>query len=420
MKNARHLGAPLTEVEWALRKITEVFAHELASPRNEPVWSEFEWRIARAVAAMHGVSSLLRGSTWVVPNIWSEFLDEQRRQSLARHSEIVRLLDTIDSQARRAGIALVALKGAALYSNGVYAAGERPMGDIDLLIRDGGARATARLLDGCGYTASSNFRRHLVFEPRNSKIVTRVPLGEHIDSPIKIEVHTAISEHLPVAAVDITHRIYPANAHKGLNSYPSVTSLMMHLILHAAGNIRARALRLIQLHDIAALSARFNNEDWSELCAALVNESGLWWAFPPLVPTSRYYPGTIPPAVMVSLEADCPWLLRQRARRQCLTDVSWSNIRIEAFPGLEWSQTPIEALKFMSGRIKPSKEALSELQEGAAQIPGSRSIGWYESSHGARIIRWIFSKPPRIQTLLAVRAALSQSDREFDASAPLG
>jgi hypothetical protein len=279
----------------------------------------------------------------------------------------MRLLDAIDSHARQAGLALVALKGAALYASGIYSAGERPMGDIDLLIRNEDARATARLLDACGYVASSNFRRHQVFEPRNGKVATRVLLGEHIDSPLKVEVHTRISENLPVVATDITHCIFPNKIHAGINAYPSATSLMMHLLLHAAGNIRARALRLIQLHDIAALAARFNSDEWGDLFATRLNGRSLWWAFPPLLLTAHYYPRAIPAAVLASVEADCPWMLRQRARRQRLTDVSWSNIRIEAFPGLEWSRTPSEALKFMLSRIKPSREALSELQERAAQ-----------------------------------------------------
>jgi hypothetical protein len=91
-----------------------------------------------------------------------------------------------------------------------------------------------------------------------------------------------------------------------------------------------------------------------------------------------------------------------------LTDVSLSNIRIEAFPGVEWSRTPREALAFMIGRIWPSPEARLELEEGAAQIPDSSTVPWYGISHGARILRWVFSRPPRVQTLLSVRAALAQ------------
>jgi hypothetical protein len=67
-------------------------------------------------------------------------------------------------------------------------------------------------------------------------------------------------------------------------------------------------------------------------------------------------------------------------------------------------------LQFMRSRVWPSREARSELKEGAAQIPGSATIPWYGISHGARILRWIFTRPPRVQTLLPVRAALAAGD----------
>jgi hypothetical protein len=180
----------------------------------------------------------------------------------------------------------------------------------------------------------------------------------------------------------------------------------MHLWLHAAGNMRARALRLIQLHDIALLCKRLEAGEWEELFAARPNGRTLWWALAPMMLTARYYPGTIPSGLLARL-TECPWLLRKRARKQHLADVSWSNIRIEAFPGVEWSGTPREALAFMAGRIWPSREARLELKEGAAQIPDSSTIPWYGISHSARILRWVVSRPPRVQTLLNVRAALA-------------
>jgi hypothetical protein len=35
-------------------------------------------------------------------------------------------------------------------------------------------------------------------------------------------------------------------------------------------------------------------------------------------------------------------------------------------------------------------------------------VPWYGISQGARMLRWAFSKPPRVQALLPVRAALAQ------------
>jgi hypothetical protein len=71
---------PSTILQAMLRKITERFARELAEPAPlAPEWSEFEWIVARAVAAMHGVSPLLsRTLCWQGPVGWAEFLEEQR------------------------------------------------------------------------------------------------------------------------------------------------------------------------------------------------------------------------------------------------------------------------------------------------------------------------------------------------------
>lgn len=56
------LAAPvLSQVAAALRKTTESLVRELVDPTNQaPSWTDFEWRIARAVAGMQGVSSLLQ------------------------------------------------------------------------------------------------------------------------------------------------------------------------------------------------------------------------------------------------------------------------------------------------------------------------------------------------------------------------
>jgi hypothetical protein len=396
----------LDGVAAALRNTTEVLARELACSSNQaPTWTEFEWLIARSVVAMHGIASLLlMNLRWLGPPAWQQFLDEQRRQTAARHVLIAELLDMIDARARTANVVLVALKGAALHARKIYAAGERPMADIDLLVHADDASAAARLLTDCGYAASCNIRRHQIFLPVDRGKLDPKILGEHVDTPIKIELHTRIYEHLPVSVTDITPEVYPFRPIAGLNSYPSSIALMLHLLLHAAGNIRARALRLIQLHDIAALAGHFTKDDWSGMLSPSVQRSKLWWAFPPLALTSNYYPRSIPPEVLASVRKQCPRLLR--ARRFSLTDVSWSNIRIEALPGWEWSRTPREVAQFLGSRIWPSAIARAELKKGAAAIPGSCTVGWYESSHRTRILRWVFSRPPRVQTLLSVRAAL--------------
>jgi hypothetical protein len=399
---------PLAKVESALREVTETLAREVTDPTDEPpLWGEFEWRVARAVATMQGISSLLyAGLRWKSPVGWRLFLEEQRNHIEGRHRKIARLLHRIDAQAAREGIALVALKGAALHAIGLYATGERPMADVDLLAHEADVKTATRLLEDCGFEGTFTSWRDRLFEPRVR--TTSASFGEHIDNPIKIELHTSIRERLPVSETDITQFVFPRETHVGLNSYPSAASLMMHLLLHAAGNMRAHGLRLIQLHDIARLAQQFVPSDWEKILAARPNDQALWWAVPPLMLAARYYPSAIPSFVIARLDEECPWLLDKFARRQRLADVSWSNIRAKALPGIEWSRTPHEAFSFTISRIWPSCETRLELKRFASFHTGGSEIPWYGISQLGRILRWVFSNPPRVQTLLAIRAALAQ------------
>src|SRR5882762_2578698 len=117
----REIPEPVA-LDRTLRKITEVLAKELACPTQAaPDWSEFEWIVARAVAAMHGVSPLLsRVLRWQGPAGWRGFLEEQRAHTAKRHVRIEDLLLRLNQRAREAGVAAVALKGVALQAVGVY------------------------------------------------------------------------------------------------------------------------------------------------------------------------------------------------------------------------------------------------------------------------------------------------------------
>jgi hypothetical protein len=401
---------PLAKAAAALFEITELLAREIVAPTDQrPPWGDFEWRIARAVAAMQGISSLLSaGLRWKGPDSWRRFLEEQRDHVSGRQRRIAKLLDRIDFSARREGIPLMALKGVALHGLGVYEEGERPMADVDLLVRGADTNAITRLLGKCDYDVTFKTWRHHLFESRLTHASNVIALGEHVDNPIKIELHTSIRERLPVSETDITRFIFPIAPQAGLNAYPSMASLMLHLLLHAAGNIRAHALRFIQLHDIAQLAKRFGPSDWEELLKTRPNNQSLWWAAAPLTLTARYFFAVVPAFVIENVNAECPWLLRRRSSRHCLADVSWSNIKIYAFPGIEWARSPREALKFMVSRILPTRESRMELECFNSHHPGAAEIPWYGISQVARALRWAFAKPPRVQTLLTVRAALAE------------
>ncbi|RPI62408.1 MAG: hypothetical protein EHM50_04045, partial [Lysobacterales bacterium] len=336
---------PFAVVAKALRKTTEHLAAEVVqSSASPPDWSELEWAIARSAAAMQGMSALLANNlSWDGPPTWRAFLAEQREQSVLRDARIGALLAQIDAAARERGVACIALKGAALRTLDLYRRGERPMGDVDLLVANGDLNAIAAAMADIDYVEAGSTQRHRKYEPRR-KVVPH-GFGEHIDNPLRIEVHTAIAEPLPVRKVDITERLKRSSAQPGVNNYPDLVSLLLHLLLHAAGNVRAHALRQVQLHDIAMVAGLLYEREWSALFEQHHANESPWWLFPPLALTARYYPTHVPQEVVRAARAACPRVLRLATDRQSLTDVSWSNLRIHAFPGIEWSRTPLDALR---------------------------------------------------------------------------
>jgi hypothetical protein len=397
--------------ERALRSTTTRLAQELVQPTPAaPSWDDFEWDIARAVAAMQGVSALLeRHLIWRGPERWQAFLLDQREQGVKRDLRIAALIAALDECLRRENIPVVGLKGSALRVFRVYPVGDRPMGDIDLLAREADFPAVSRALDTLGFAAAYTTRRHAVFT--DCPLRAAHDFGEHIDNPLKIELHSCIAEALPITTVDITARLWPAPAAAGMNPYQDTGALLAHLLLHCAGNMRAHALRLIQLHDIARLLPHMGADDWAKLLRPRRPADGSWWMLPPLLLAQRYAGALLPSDVHAELLACCPPRLARAARRFTLHEVSWSNLRIAAFPGIEWSQSFGESLRYARTRIIPDSEARAEVALWAQVHPQIQGIPWYEVPHMVRILRWVFSSPPRVQTMNSVLAALASEGR---------
>jgi len=394
---------PLGIVRHGLRRTTEALAAELARPgATTPAWNELEWRLATAVAVAHGVSPLLCGCCAWENAPWRRFLESQREHVELRHRRIDALLQRIDADARAAGLALVPLKGAALHALGIYAPGERPMADIDLLVREDDAAAAIQLLLQLGYVESFAQWKHRVFKPATGQPFAG--LGEHRDTPVNIELHTRIRERLPVSLVDISARVQPRQPRPGLNPYPSHGALMSHLLLHAAGNMCGRSLRLLHLHDIALLAARMAAGDWAVLWDG--DTEPPWWALPPLRLAARHYPEAIPAAVLARLERDCPLLLRTISRRQNLTRVSCSELWLHAFAGIEWSRSVHEAGRYLRNRVSPPQEALEERADMARTQLWLQGQDWVTSPHRRRVLTWLTRPVPRMDILYVVRAAL--------------
>jgi hypothetical protein len=407
MAALRGIAAHPRRLQAALTHVTERLAHELAHPTPKvPDWSDFEWSIAKAVAAMHGVSPLLSCSLrWRGPEEWMHFLEEQRAHVTQRHTRIEKLLRQIDRTAREAGVAIITLKGAALHALGLYTRGERPMADVDLLVHARDSARAVRLIESLGYKEYRSSWKERAFAPLESH--SAGPLGEHSNNDITIELHERVGERLPLHLTDITDTVFARRPQAGLNGYPSRAALMTHLLLHTAGEITTKSVRLVQLNDLALVGRRMTEADWDELLQGASSGRRLWWALPPLRLALRYYALPVPTRVLGALESECPWVLRRNARRPLLSDVSFSHLWVDAFPGIEWARSIREMLSYVAGRVRPSAAQLAARATSAVTQDWQVDSRWSTLSQGRRIARWLVSRQVRPGTMHVLRATLA-------------
>ncbi|WP_233842869.1 nucleotidyltransferase family protein [Dyella sp. 2HG41-7] len=393
-------------VRSGLHRTTEALAAELAAARPggaTPDWTDVEWRLAMAAATAHGISPLLsRFSTWQNAP-WRQFLEAQHEHVACRYQRIASMLKDIDTHAHAMGLAVVPLKGSALHALGLYAPGDRPMADIDLLVHEDHMDRAAAMLNELGYRESFAQWKHRTFAPTDCQ--PKAGLGEHRDTPVNIELHAHIQERLPISIVDITAKIYPLQPHPGINAYPSTGALMSHLLLHAAGNICARSLRLMHLNDISLLATRMAASDWHVLWEE-ESDANPWWALPPLRLVARYYKNAVPAALLTRLEHECPPVLSSVSRRQTLTRVSCSALWLQALPGIEWCRTLGEVGRYLVRRVRPTEEAVKERADMMRTQVWLQGQHWVRSSQRRRILTWLTQPVPRMDTLYVVRAAL--------------
>lgn len=401
---------PRPQLQAALHDTTERLAAELRQPQAEaPDWPSWQWRIAMATSFLHGLSArLAERLRWQGPADWQDFLAEQAWQGRLREQAIAELLARIDSAARTQGLALIGLKGSALLALGVHAPGHRPMGDIDLLCEPRQAAAADRLIQGLGYTRHVEMWKHVDYLPPGMR--AEPAFGEHVDNAVRIELHTTVTERLPVRRVDITADLLAAEQGPGLQPYPSLAVLMRHLLLHSAGNLCNRALRLVQLVDLTRLAPRLQAADWEQALAPGSDGLAAWWAWPCLELARRHAGADLRLAMQTgawrAARAACPARLRALAERESLSAVSLSRLAIQPLPGIEWSHSMGEAWACARQRLWPDARSRDTLQQQVQGQASLRGAAWVARAPWRKALRFLRGAPPRVQTLYAVQRAL--------------
>jgi hypothetical protein len=230
--------------------IEEVLRGDSSSGREE---------IAAFAISTQGLSALTSRCREVrtLPAALSDFLFAENLHSEARARRLLETLSGTIRALRAADVEVVALKGAALAFFHYEEPSLRPMGDLDLLLREPRdlERATAALVEA-GWTALFDTPRHRVFARPDERVAS--PATEHPENPLRLELHTSF--RLPVLG-----RVYDASAElraraesRDLGGTPVAIaagpSLIRHLLFHAAEDFAGRGIRGIQAHDFRLLA----------------------------------------------------------------------------------------------------------------------------------------------------------------------
>lgn len=219
------------------------------------------WQALKRSIVLHGVGALL-GARGAAPGpAWFKtFLDEQRDNAAARVTRLVRESFTVRAEADRTGIDLVPLKGAALAQFSDFPLAQRPMNDIDLLVRENQRPQLEKLLHSLDYQLSEASPRHWEFTCQRYNTSVVYLEGDHPDNPVKLEVHTWVGQELLSARrVCVTQALWEAR--------DSLRGVLLHLLVHTGANAAKRRLRLAHLLDLTLLLRNADNDDLEWMAA---------------------------------------------------------------------------------------------------------------------------------------------------------
>jgi putative nucleotidyltransferase-like protein len=213
-----------------------------------------------------------------------------------------------------AGVDFVLLKGASLIPLVYGGAEERPLADVDLLIR---RQDWPRVRE-----AAAASRRYRLPSPERERIclrylyATELETDEASGSHFELHWNLELGERTALRPEDLIARSVPVSLDGREYRRLGDLDLALHLALHAAHHFFAP--RLIWMHDLARL-AESGRIDWPRLAAAAAQCQAraalgytLWYL-------EKAYPGTVPP------RADLPRTPPGRIRRGLFARASTPN-----------------------------------------------------------------------------------------------
>ncbi|HMQ56468.1 MAG TPA: nucleotidyltransferase family protein [Anaerolineae bacterium] len=320
-------------------------------PASDPGWAPDTEPAFKLTSRVHGVAPLLYEQLHSVA-----WLDAALKSWLARQADLNRqrvarmqaeLHDILVSFAHHE-VAVMPLKGSIL-SAGVYDhPGQRPLADLDLLVRPADFERAGHLLQQLGYEPTVAHWKHTEFIKPDNRTVASTEF-EHPDNPRKVELHRYCRESFGGPGIDLTDGLWQQARPGELLGQPAFIpepeALWLHLLVHHTYHAWQGKARLIQLVDLARLTPRLAQP------ASLVDRIDARYTYPSLALLQRYFPTAIDNSLVAAQQA------RVSTRFQTwvgsLDLINTSHLAAGS-PGLYLSK----ALRFSEGRPNEVVQAL--------------------------------------------------------------
>lgn len=321
------------------------------SPPANPHWSAGDWQAALHASRVHGISILLHetlgGEAWLPVEV-RRWLAQQSGFNARRIQRMQAELAQVLALFAAYSLPVIPLKGSILTGRFYATPGQRPMADLDLLVRADDFERAAALLAHLDYRRLVTHWKHTEFcRPLNRQVVS--PQFEHPDNPRKLELHGHCRETFGGPTIDLTplmwHNAGPGTLLGQPALLPSPDMLWLHLLVHATYHIWQGRGRLIQLIDLLRLAPHLVDP------LPLLNAIDARYTFPALALLHRYFPNSVQPLWFEQQRKRVPARFQQWVNTLNLVNMSRLN---PTPPGLYL----FRALRFAAGHPQEIGQAL--------------------------------------------------------------
>lgn len=293
------------------------------------------------------------------------------------------LLERLVPAFEAAGVPVMALKGAALNLTVYSAPTDRPMDDLDLLVRPEMARAATEVLEGCGCLRGESLVREDFFPRFHYEREFR---SGGID-PVKIDLHVRpfrplrYARTVPDDALWTRAKVVPCGA--GHVPIPSVEDMVVHLAVHGAVHGHARRMWLEDIRRWVCVHAGELN--WEEV----LRTSAAWGLALPvrvgLERVERELGPTCPDGVLERLAGlRAGWrdhLALRQAPRDALHPAAHVLVDAVCTPGARFVLSYLAAVAF------PGREHMADWY-------GRKHVGWLACAHALRLLQPVLRRFP--------------------------